>query len=188
MRQVSSRRAISIPDGVTVTCKARKVRVKGPKGVLTKDFTHTKIDLAMKGKEMVAQVFWGNRAQKACLRTVTSHVENMIKGVTQGYKYKMRLVYAHFPINVKILEGGTVVELKNYLGQKIIRRVELNKGVTIVSSSDVKDELVLTGICVDAVSQSAANIQQSTRCCDKDIRKFLDGAYVSGKEVIDPIQ
>merc|ERR1712194_267973 len=188
MRQVNSRRTTTIPDGVQVTAKGRKIRVKGPKGVLVKDFTHTKIDISIKGNELLAQVFWGNRMQKACLRTVTSHVDNMIKGVTQGFKYKMRLVYAHFPINVKIIEDGTVVELKNYLGQKIVRRVELNAGVTIISNTEVKDELILTGISVDAVSQSAANIQQSTRCCDKDIRKFLDGAYVSGKEVIDPIQ
>merc|ERR1719272_1907188 len=139
MRQVSSRRAISIPDGVTVTCKARKVRVKGPKGVLTKDFTHTKIDLAMKGKEMVAQVFWGNRAQKSCLRTVTSHIENMIKGVTQGYKYKMRLVYAHFPINVKVVDDGHTVELRNFLGQKFVRVVKLHEGVSIAISEDFKD-------------------------------------------------
>lgn len=44
----------------------------------------------------------GNRKQVACLRTVRSIINNMIIGVTRGFKYKMRYVYAHFPINVNL--------------------------------------------------------------------------------------
>ena len=38
----------------------------------------------------------------ATLRTVKSIIQNLIIGVTKGYRYKMRYVYAHFPINVNI--------------------------------------------------------------------------------------
>ena len=99
----------------------------------------------------------------------------------QGYKYKMRAVYAHFPINCAISEGGTLVEVRNFLGEKYTRRVRMHDGVKCENSKDQKDELILTGNSVEAVSQSAALIQQSTTVKNKDIRKFLDGVYVSEK-------
>merc|ERR1712154_416093 len=102
-------------------------------------------------------------------RTVCSHITNLMNGVTKGYKYKMRAVYAHFPINCAISEGGTLVEVRNFLGDKC------------ENSKDQKDELILTGNSVEAVSQSAALIQQSTTVKNKDVRKFLDGVYVSEK-------
>jgi large subunit ribosomal protein L9e len=55
------------------------------------------------------------------------------------------------------------------------------EGVEIERSQDVKDEIILRGNNINFVSQSAANIQQATRVRNKDIRKFLDGAYVSEK-------
>merc|ERR1719158_108256 len=102
----------------------------------------------------------------------------MIIGVTRGYQYKMRAVYAHFPINCAISEKDTLVEVRNFLGEKFVRRVRMHEGVTCKNSGN-KDELVVEGNSLDAVSQSAALIQQSTTVKNKDIRKFLDGLYVS---------
>ena len=98
----------------------------------------------------------------------------------QGFEYKMRAVYAHFPISCAITEGGTLIEVRNFLGEKFIRRVRMHDGVG-VENSKAKDELIVHGNSIEAVSQSAALIQQSTTVKNKDIRKFLDGLYVSEK-------
>jgi len=37
----------------------------------------------------------------------------------QGYRYKMRLVYSHFPINVSIEKGGKQLAIRNFLGEKV---------------------------------------------------------------------
>ena len=102
----------------------------------------------------------------------------------QGFKYKMRSVYAHFPINIAISENNTLVEVRNFLGEKYTRQVRMLPGVTCVSSQAMKDELILEGNDIELVSQSAALIQQSTTVKDKDIRKFLDGVYVSEKGTV----
>lgn len=52
-------------------------------------------------------------------------------------------------------------------------------GVSVESSKGVKDQIELSGNSLENVSQSAADIQQICRVRNKDIRKFLDGLYVS---------
>lgn len=96
----------------------------------------------------------------------------------------MRAVYAHFPINCVTIEGNTVIEIRNFLGEKYIRRVKMAPGVTVVNSAKQKDELVIEGNSLEDVSSSAALIQQSTTVKNKDIRKFLDGLYVSEKTTV----
>ena len=56
-------------------------------------------------------------------------MQNMIKGVTKGFEYKMRLVYAHFPINANITEEGTIIEIRNFLGEKRVRIVKMLPGL-----------------------------------------------------------
>jgi large subunit ribosomal protein L9e len=170
---------VTIPKGVTVTVKSRQVSVKGPRGVLSRSFRHQKVELNLrkKGTAIEAVMWFANRKHSACLRTITAHIKNMIVGVTQGYKYKMRLVYAHFPINVDITENGDTIELRNFVGEKVVRTVKMSSGVTIERGE--KDELILTGNDLDSVSQDAANINTVAKVRNKDIRKFLDGVYVS---------
>merc|ERR1712085_91615 len=186
MRQIIATKEIDIPEGVTVVIKAREVTVTGPRGTLHKSFKFIKIDIKTVGpkdahNKVRAELWFGNRKGLACIRSVTSAISNMMTGVTKGYEYKMRMVYAHFPINISIKDDGKVVDIHNFLGEKRVRSVTLHEGVDIVRSTDVKDELVLTGSDITSVSQSAANIQQATRVRNKDIRKFLDGVYVSAK-------
>ena len=58
----------------------------------------------------------------------------------------MRAVYAHFPINCAISEGGTLIEVRNFLGEKYIRKVRMSEGVTVENSKGQKDELIVSGM------------------------------------------
>jgi large subunit ribosomal protein L9e len=100
MKYISQEKEISIPENVQVEIKARIVTVTGPRGTLTKSLQHVAVELDFINKKRIRVKVWhGNRKHVACIRTVSSHIENMIKGVTIGFEYKMRFVYAHFPIN-----------------------------------------------------------------------------------------
>merc|ERR1712146_330561 len=77
------------------------------------------------------------------MRTVCSHIDNLFTGVQQKFQYKMRLVYAHFPINANITNNGTTIEIRNFLGEKIVRTVNMLPGVKVEKSPDVKDELLV---------------------------------------------
>jgi len=140
----------------------------------------------------------------------------------KGYEYKMKFVYAHFPVNCNIPDDGKWIEIHNFLGEKVVRRVRMLEGVKVTRSTE-KDEIILSGNDLELVSQSgmtssamvhlktkvltlsvflhphsnpnahphfcccspsAANVHQSTLVKDKDIRKFLDGIYVSDKRIV----
>merc|ERR1712193_444224 len=87
-------------------------------------------------------LWFSTRKQLACVRTVCSHIENMIVGVTRGFLYKMRFVYSHFPINVTL--SGRTVEIRNFLGEKRVRRVDLCDGVSYLRTANVKDQIELS--------------------------------------------
>jgi large subunit ribosomal protein L9e len=181
------------------------VTVEGPRGKLVNNLGHLAVSFSHPSKDTIfIELHHGARKNVATLRTVRSIIWNMIIGVTKGYKYKMRYVYAHFPINVNMeknketglweveirygvyleymgFKSGCDIDCKrrNYLGEKVVRHVTMQPGVDVEASKNVKDQLELTGNSLENVSQSAADIQQMCRAKNKDIRKFLDGLYVS---------
>jgi ribosomal protein L6P/L9E len=70
-----------------------------------------------------------------------------------------------------IKEADSWASCRNFVGEKIVRRVVMQAGVDVEISKAQKDELILSGNSLEAVSQSAADIQQICRVRNKDIRK-----------------
>ena len=188
MRIIRSSETMDIPDGVKIKVHAKTIEVEGPRGKLTRNFKHLNLDFQLVkedgGQKLKVDAWFGSRKATASIRTALSHVGNLITGVTKGYRYKMRFVYAHFPINASITNGNKAIEIRNFLGEKKVRKVDMLDGVTIFRSEKVKDELVLDGNDIELVSRSAALINQKCHVKNKDIRKFLDGIYVSDKQAI----
>lgn len=186
MKTIETSQTITIPENVTVQIASRKVKVTGPRGTLERDFKHVPVEMERtKPSQLTVRVWFGLRKHNACIRTVCTHITNMIKGVTVGFQYKMRAAYAHFPVNLSIVDNKKTIEIRNYLGEKLVRRIHMLGDCTI-EFTDQKDELVIKGISLEHVSQSAASIQQITSVKDKDVRKFLDGIYVSERATIVP--
>ena len=96
----------------------------------------------------------------------------------------MRLVHAHFPINVTIPKDGKSIEVKNFLGGRHIKKIVMQGDVKVKLSTEVKDELIFEGIDNALVSLSCAQVAQVCKIGTKDERKFLDGIFVSEKGVI----
>merc|ERR1712072_579802 len=94
-----------------------------------------------------------------------------------GYKYRMRAVYAHFPINL-VINNKKHLEIRNFLGERRVRTVVLMEGVSVVKSTETKDCLEISGIAIEAVGRTCSLIRQQAMVRKKDIRKFLDGIYI----------
>lgn len=112
MKLIESSDTVKFPADVTFTVNKRLVQVKGPRGTLRRSFRHLGVEILKESKNSLRVRKWfGVRKELAAIRSCCSHIENMIKGVTKGFRYKMRSVYAHFPINIALQEKNSVVEV-----------------------------------------------------------------------------
>ncbi|XP_027167064.1 60S ribosomal protein L9-2-like isoform X2 [Coffea eugenioides] len=187
MKTILALETMDIPGGVKIKMKAKQIEVEGPRRKLTRNFKHPNLDFqlitdeATGKRKLKVDTWFGSCKTTAAIRTALSHVENLIIGVTKGYCYMMRFVYAHFPINASITNSNRSIEIRNFLGEKKVSKVDMLEEVTVIRSEKVKDELVLDSNDIELVSRSAALINQKCHVKNKDIRKFLDGIYVSEK-------
>merc|ERR1712159_177630 len=182
MKSVHSKLTITIPAGVTVDIKSRNVVVKGPRGTLTKSFKHMQIDLFKSASDTIQIEKWfALSKENAVLKTCSSHIQNMITGVTKGFKYRMKMVYAHFPTNAQIAGDAKSVDMVNFIGQKVKFNIQALDGVKIERDPKANTELLISGNVIESVSKTCALINQSCSVKRKDIRKFLDGVYVAEK-------
>jgi len=175
MLQIVSRK-VEIPEGVKVNIDGKRVEVIGEKGRLIRDFSNSPVSINIENDQVVVYTDDTRRKAVAMVGTVCAHIRNMIKGVTKGFTYKLKIVYAHFPISVKV-EGDKIL-IENFLGERAPRVAKIVGNTKVIVK---KDDVILQGINIEEVGQTAANIEQATKIKNKDPRKFLDGIYVYEK-------
>jgi large subunit ribosomal protein L6 len=173
MRLPEVSRTIQVPDDVTLSIVGKTINVKGAKGSLSRDFSYATCAIESQDKNVRILAKWPRKKEAALVGTIFSHINNMIVGVTKGYTYKMKIVFSHFPITVKV--QGKAVLIENFTGERRPRKVEIIGDVKVKIEPD---DIVLQGSNLEHVSQTAANIEQSTRVRNKDPRVFLDGIYI----------
>merc|ERR1711918_205356 len=182
MKTINSKASVTIPANVTCELKSRVVKITGPRGVLTKSFRHMSVDMYMPDEKKIAVEKWFAISKElSAIKTVTSHIQNTIAGVTKGFQYRMKMVYAHFPTNVQIATGGASLDIVNFIGQKVKFHVDALDGVKVERDGKSNTEILISGNDIENVSGTCALINQSCAVKKKDIRKFLDGIYVSDK-------
>jgi large subunit ribosomal protein L6 len=173
VRAVEVSRIIQLPDDVDFSIEGRKVTVKGPKGTLTRDFASAPISMQLDGKTIRVWAEWPRKQEASLVGTIHSHIQNMITGVRKGFTYKLKIVFSHFPISVKLKDKFVLIE--NFTGERNPRKAR------IMGNAQVKiqpEDVIIQGIDLEDISQTAANIEQATKVKRKDPRIFLDGLYV----------
>ncbi|MBI2673342.1 50S ribosomal protein L6 [Candidatus Woesearchaeota archaeon] len=167
---------IDIPNGVDAELSGNNVKVKGTRGVLEKRLAHQNISIAKEGNKVILTAKKASKREKRLMNTFKAHLKNAILGIQDGFVYKLKICYSHFPINVTV--SGNEIIIKNFLGEKTPRKSKILDGVKV----EVKgDEVIASGIDIEKVSQTAANLESATRITNRDRRVFLDGIYITNK-------
>lgn len=176
MRHEKLTETVTIPEGCTFTADKKNIVVKGPKGELTRAMPDKKIIIDVNGNELSLTYNNATKREKRMLLTTRAHINNMLKGVQEGFVYKLKICSGHFPMNVAL--KGDVLEIKNFIGEKVPRTLKIKSGATVKVSGD---EITVESLNKELAGQTAGEIEKLTRRPGFDKRIFQDGIYIVEK-------
>jgi large subunit ribosomal protein L6 len=169
---------VEAPASVTIRKEGNLIEVQGKLGKVKKDFTKLPATVTIEGNKITIKPYGTRKSDLAVTNTARSVITGMIKGVEKGYTYKLKIIFAHFPISVKV--KGKEVHVENFFGERSARISQIIGDATKVNV--VGEDVIIQGPSLEDVSQTAANIELSTKTKGKDERVFLDGLYIYSKE------
>lgn len=169
---------ITLPSEVSITKNENLITTKGSFGSVQKDFTKMPAIIDLQGNKITIKSRGNRKKDFALVNTLQSVINNMIKGSNMGFTYRLKIVFAHFPISVKI--KGKDVFVENFFGERSPRTSKIVGNDTKVSVEG--EDIIVKGPNIENVSQTAANLELATRIKNKDSRVFLDGVYIYSKE------
>jgi large subunit ribosomal protein L6 len=173
---MAEERIVLIPQGVTVSASVSKVSVTGSKGTLERDFGIRGVSISVEGDKVRVGTDASRKKITSMVGTIEAHLKNMIIGVNSGFESKLKIVFAHFPINTAV-EGNKFL-IKNFTGEKKPRFAKIMEGVKV----EVKDkDVIITGIDKEKVGQTGASIERATKIKSRDPRIFQDGIFIVEK-------
>ena len=168
---------VEIPEGVSASIDGDNVTITGPNGNISREFSSSRVSIFQEGGALLVRVDMPRRKDKALAGTWRAHLNNMTKGVTEGFTYTLKAFYSHFPMTLNV--KGTELVVNNYFGERVPRTAAIVPGAEVKVQN--KTEVVVSGIDKEAVGQTAANIERCTTVKKRDRRVFQDGIYLLEK-------
>lgn len=185
VKPILKQESVQIPESVTVEVKSKVVTVSGEKGTIKKSFRKMPIQIiALKDEsgrvtEIVIRIWFGGKKPTSAIKTIQKHIQNMIDGVTKGFKTVMKYGYKFFAMKCLVDDEGKNLTIEKFQGDLNVRKIKAVEGVTIKAvTEDNKKELEVTGIDPNAVGLTCALINQSCKIRRVDRRIFMDGIYI----------
>ena len=167
---------IEVPEGMDVKIERGSITLKSGDKENTKKFDIGKILMSNKEKEIIVEAKKATKREIKMIKTIKAHIINMIKGLQEGFEYKLEAVFVHFPMTLN--KENSEIIIKNFFGGKkplsckILEgtEVEIDKNFITVKSPDK-----------ELAGQMAANLERTTKLRKKDRRKFQDGIFIVEK-------
>ena len=168
---------VIVPDNVESTIKGNEVSMKGPEGEVIRSFRLRVSTMKQEGKKIIIESQKDKKKDRKEAGAIQAHLKNMIRGSQEAHKYVMKICSGHFPMNVAIV--GTKLVIKNFLGEKVPRTVELKAGAKVKVEGE---HINISSVNKEIAGQVAADIEQITRRPKFNTRIFQDGIYIIHKD------
>lgn len=168
---------IDIPNGISVSVNNYVLTVKGPKGEVKKEMKQHIISVSVNQQKILFESKRNTKEDKKIMGSLVAHFKNMLKGSTENHNYVLKICAGHFPMNVSV--SGSKLIVKNFLGEKVPRTLELKHGAEVKVEGDI---IKVTSASKEIASQISADIEQLTRRPGYDTRIFQDGIYITNKD------
>ncbi len=168
---------LEIPEGINITMKKHMMQFQGPLGKTFKSFRKIPVNIEINDGKITIKAQGKRKRDYSILHTARSLIRNIFEGLIEGYTIKMKVVYAHFPITVKVQDK--TISIENFQGERAPRTTTIVGNTKVIPKGE---DVVLTGEVWTDITQTAANIELKTKVKNKDHRVFLDGIYVYEKK------
>ena len=169
-------KTIEIPEGIEVNVDGSALTIKGSEGENKRTFDTINLIFEKKDNQIIIGSEKSTKREKKMMNTIAAHIKNMIEGVEKKFEYKLKVCFSHFPISVEIKENEAII--KNFLGEKIPRKVKIPEGVEVKIDKEI---ITITSLDKELAGQGAANFETATRIRMKDRRIFQDGIFITNK-------
>lgn len=168
---------IEIPEGITVNATRNEISMKKDDKELIRK-TAPLINVKLDGNKIQISADRIRKNERKLFGTMKAHVNNMIKGLTEGFTYKLQVANVHFPMAVSYDKENNELVVKNFLGEKKDRRIKLVKDIDVKIDKEV---IEVTSHDIEKAGQAATNIEKGTKTRNKDRRIYQDGIFITEK-------
>jgi len=168
---------IEIPEGITLEIKGSLIEAKGKGGDVSKEVSNPNIQINKEGNKLILKALRSTKRERKLINTFRAHINNMLKGANETFKYRLKVCSGHFPMNVSVKENELIV--KNFFGEKIPRTLKIKAGANIKVEGDI---ILIESSNKELAGQVAADIEQLVRRTKYDTRIFQDGCWIIMKD------
>lgn len=144
------KKPILIPEGVYAQIEGKRITIKGPKGEISREF-RPEINLALEDKKIIVSPASEDQEVSALWGTTRAIINNLVKGVTEGFEKKLEINGLGFKANL----SENILELS--LGFSHPIKFTATDGIKF---SVEKNIVTVSGIDLEKVSQTAAQIKR----------------------------
>jgi large subunit ribosomal protein L6 len=171
---------IVLAEGVTASVAENVITLAKEGETICREFVHPRVSATITSESIEVYCDLPRRKERALAGTWAAHLRNMNKGLSEGFEYRLKAVYSHFPMTLKV-EGDTLT-ITNLFGERVPRRAALPwSPADVTVKIENKTEVVVTGADREKVGQTSANIERACRIRRRDRRVFQDGVYIVSK-------
>jgi large subunit ribosomal protein L6 len=168
---------IEIPADVDASYKDHTLHFKGKNGEISRTFLCPQVKIHLENKKLSFSSTNATKREKKMIYSFSAHAKNLIRGVSQGHQYRLKICSGHFPMTVTI--QGKELVVKNFLGEKFPRRLNLKDRVTVKVEGDFVN---IESCSKELAGQTAADIETLTKIRGRDPRIFQDGIWIIQKD------
>ena len=171
---------IEISEGVGASISDDVVTLSKDGKSISREFKSARLDVSTNDGNIEVFCDLPRRKERALAGTWAAHIRNMNKGLSEGFEYRLKAVYSHFPMTLKV--EGSVLTINNLFGERVPRKAELPwTPAEVTVKVENKTDVIVTGSDKEKVGQTSANIERACRIRGRDRRVFQDGIYIVEK-------
>lgn len=168
---------IVVPEEITMTLEKNILIMRKQDKEIERKL-NSLINVDLEGNKILLSSKRISKREKKMFGTLKAHINNMIKGLIEGFTYKLQVANVHFPMNVSHDKDNNKIIVKNFLGEKKDRKIEVIEDVEVKIDKDI---IELNSHDIEKAGQVATNIEKGTKVRNKDRRIYQDGIFIIEK-------